>query len=418
MSSFWAPMPSPISATAIPGPARQPFRWVMLAGLWCIYACFGLVLFAMGPLVSAMIETLNLDLAQMGAILGAWPLVFIATALPAGAILDRFGVQRSLLAGAVVIVLSTILRAFAVDFWSMFLAVAVFGVGGPLISVGAPKLISAWFAPDEQGTAMGLYMTGPAIGAITSLGLTNSVVMPFFDHDWRATLLCYAAVVAVVAVAWAIAISHPASRTPELAGGSPAKHSGWRGYAQLFRPRAVKLLLLLGMGTFAFGHGTNNWLPEILRSGGMSETQAGWWAAIPGMIGLFFALLVPRYTPAERRIPILLVLYALAALACVTIATSSGGTLGAGLLLLGIARGGTWPLTVLLLMNSPGVNSANMGAAGGMYFSAAEIGGVLGPMAIGYLAQRSGSFALPLYALAGLCGVLIALSLLVRAASR
>ena len=49
---------------------------------------------------------------------------------------------------------------------TLFLAVAVFGLGGPFISIGAPKLISAWFGPRERGTAMGLYMTAPSIGTV------------------------------------------------------------------------------------------------------------------------------------------------------------------------------------------------------------------------------------------------------------
>jgi hypothetical protein len=32
---------------------------------------------------------------------------------------------------------------------------------------------------------MGLYITGMALGGITTLSITNSVMMPWMDGDWR-----------------------------------------------------------------------------------------------------------------------------------------------------------------------------------------------------------------------------------------
>ena len=39
---------------------------------------------------------------------------------------------------------------------------------------------------------------------------------------------------------------------------------------------AVRLMLIMAVGAFFFNHGLNNWLPEILRRGGMTEAQAGY----------------------------------------------------------------------------------------------------------------------------------------------
>ncbi len=108
------------------------------------------------------------------------------------ALLDRVGLRGSLALAAAIIGASGLLRALATDLPSLYLAVAVFGLGGPLVSVGAPKLISLWFAGSERGQAMGLYTTGSAAGNITALALTNSVMMPLVGGRWRAVLLAYA----------------------------------------------------------------------------------------------------------------------------------------------------------------------------------------------------------------------------------
>ena len=145
-------------------PYRNPYRWVMLGLLWLLYAAFGLVLGSIAPLVTPILADLNMSYTQMGFILGSWPLAYIAVAMVAGAIIDKWGIRQSLLVGVIIIGLSATLRYFANSFVAMLLAVALFGVGGPMISIGCPKTISVWFRGKSRGTAVGIYMTGPWTG--------------------------------------------------------------------------------------------------------------------------------------------------------------------------------------------------------------------------------------------------------------
>ena len=62
-----------------------------------------------------------------------------------------------------------------------FIGRGFFGLGGPLISVGAPKLISIWFNERERKLAMGIYITGMALGSTTVLSITNSVIMSLME---------------------------------------------------------------------------------------------------------------------------------------------------------------------------------------------------------------------------------------------
>lgn len=45
-------------------------------------------------------------------------------------------------------------------------------------------------------------------------------------------------------------------------------------------------------------------------------------------------------------------------------------------------------------------NSDNMGAAGGLFFTAAQVGGVMGPVLFGVLADATGDYHYPLWSLA------------------
>ena len=60
-------------------------------------------------------------------------------------------------------------------------------------------------------------------------------------------------------------------------------------------------------------------------------------------------------------------------------------------------------LLLLILMDSPGVETRHMGSAGGMFFCVAEIGGFTGPFMMGILVDATGTFMTGALFLAGLC---------------
>jgi cyanate permease len=395
-------------------PFRHPYRWAMLGGVWLVYYCFGLTSAAMAPLVGPIRDDLGLSHAAMGAVFGAWPLVYIASAVPCGVLLERIGARWGLGLGAATIGVSGVLRALAADRDGLYLAVAVFGLGGPLVSVGAPKVIGRWFEGKDRGLAMGVYVTGPALGGITALALTNRAMMPLCG-SWRRVLLAYALFVLASGIAWLVISSHPASLGEARTVG--ARHSQVDVFVQLVRVRAVQIVLLMSVGVFFFNHGLNNWLPEILRSRGMEATTADAWAAIPTAAGIVGALVVPRLAVPARRLGVLFGLYVCAGLATVLLHLPAGAPLAAGLLLQGIARGSMTSVSVLVLMETREVPASRFGAAGGLFFSAAEIGGVLGPLTVGALYDATGGFAASLALLTAVCAGLVALLCPLRAAT-
>ena len=390
-------------------PEEDPYRWTMLGGVWLLYFCFGVVAAAMAPLVQPITEDLGLSHAAMGGVLGAWPLVYIASAIPCGAFLDRVGARRALFLAVLIIAASGALRGLAPDHLSLFLAVGVFGLGGPLISVGAPKLITLWFAGQERGLAMGIYITGPALGGILALSFTNSVFMPLFDHDWRSVLLAYAGFVGACSLIWLAITAHGSARAVERQAAAEPRRPQLQVFAELLRLPAVQTVLLMAIGIFFFNHGLNNWLPEILRSGGMSAAAAGYWASLPTAVGIAGALVIPRLASPERRIPILFGLFLCAGAATLLIDNPAGPLLTGGLMVQGIARSSMMTIAVLVLLETRGLAAQSRGLAGGLFFSAAEIGGVLGPLTVGFLSDATGGFAAPLYMMTGVCLVLVLL---------
>ena len=107
--------------------------------------------------------------------------------------------------------------------------------------------------------------------------------------------------------------------------------------------------------------------------------------------------------------PIIFVLILCAIGASLLLHLAPGPVLGFGLALQGIARYTMMTVAILLLMDAPGVPAERAGIAAGMFFTVAEIGGVLGPFSIGVVSDASGSFDAALFLMTGVVVVLLAL---------
>ncbi len=282
----------------------------------------------------------------------------------------------------------------------------LFGLGGPIVSAGAPKVIAHWFTGPDRGFAMGVYLTGPAVGGVISLTLTHSVLLPTFDGQWRPVLLSWAFVAVAAGVLWWWIAGTPQARALEAAERSAERVPQRRMIAQLLRSPAVRLVMLMSVGVFMFNHGLNNWLPELLRHDGMSAVQAGYWASIPTIVGIIGSLSIPRLATPGRRFRILLVLSLSAMMASLLLHFQSGIPLFAGLLMQGIARSSLMTVLILTLVELPDIGPARAGTAAGLFFSAAEIGGVLGPLSLGALYDLTGGFDAGLFLLTAVTGLL------------
>ncbi len=388
-------------------PAQHPYRWAMLFGVWLIYFAFGLTISALAPMVGPITADLGLSHGAMGTVLGAWPFIYIGAAVPCGILLDRIGARRALLLAALIMAASGLCRAMAVDHLTLFLAVGIFGFGGPLISIGAPKIIAEWFEGKERGFAMGIYITGPAMGGILSLSLTNAVVLPFHGGDWRMVVTDYAAVTAAAGLIWLLIARHAEARAREAAEKAAPKRPQLEIFRELMANPVVRVILAMSVGIFFFNHGTNNWLPEILKSTGMSAVDAGYRAALPTMVGVLGSLTIPRLATPERRGAILGGLFVLAGLCTLLLQLGEGPGLILALIFQGLARGSMMTIALLFLVEARGVGSKNAGSAGGLFFSAAEVGGVSGPVAIGVIHDMTGGFTVSLWVLTGVCTLLL-----------
>lgn len=382
-------------------PKTSRYRWVMLGLVWLLYFSFGLTITTIAPLVIPIVEDLNMTYGQMGFVLGTWQLIYIFTAYPLGYLVDRFGVRKSLGVGIFLILMSLVLRGWADNFLELLITVSIFGFGGPIISIGAPKVVSLWFIGNERGLASGIYSTGPVLGAAVALATSASVVVPL-TGSWRGISPVYGSVVFLTCVMWcAFAKS---DHKESYIGITTSTSSILR---TLITTKNVQLILMLAVAAFFLNHSLNNWLPAILQEKHMTLTQAGYWAAISMIAGIGGLLLFPSFAVYGNRKITLSILFSISCICSFGLIFATDLPLYAILIIYSAVRLPIMPILTLVLMETREVGSERMGAAGGLFFAAAEIGGFGGPFLLGVLRDITGSMLPGLFMLGSMAGLLL-----------
>jgi cyanate permease len=357
------------------------------------------------------VQVIELDLsiehALMGTILGAWPIVYIASSLPCGALLDRYGTSNMLVASTLIIALAIALRGFAETYFDLLFTMVLFGLVAPIISTGAPKVISIWFTGKERGLGTGIYFTGNALGGITALALSNSFLLPMVGNNWRYIFFIYACLIILAGLIWLIISRNNLYRETEAKIKFNKKIKYRTVIKNLLKQDFIRLVLIMGLFILFFNHGLTQWLPTILVENGMNKIDAGYWSAIPALIGLISAPFINQLATPKYRLQILMGLFVCAAFATLLIYLNYPSTLFLGLILQGMCRGAMNGIAILMLIDNEDDKGNNVGAATGLYWTVGEVGGALGPATVGTIASLTGNFDAALLMMTIIAGILI-----------
>ncbi|GAA4750253.1 MFS transporter [Nocardioides endophyticus] len=370
-------------------PIEDRANWPILALAWMLYFGFAVTAASLVPIITPVRDDLGLSYTQIGVVLGTWQLVYIVAAIPAGAFIDRLGTKHSLFVGALLVAASAATRGLAVDAVSLMLAVALFGLGGPIISIGLPKLIAQWFTGRHRSTASGIYITGSLAGNITVLAATNAIVLPVVGGQWRNAMFLYGSLGLASALAWLVFGRDPSSDAPD-ASETPLGNAA--AVRRIVMMPTVWPVFLVGMSGFLASHGFRNWLPQILEDKGASPGVAGALAAFAALGGILGSIVIMRLVGVVDRATIVQGLLIVTALMLSLVPFVDGSILVGVLLVEAFSSAALMPLMLNALMDMPQIGASLMGAAGGLYFSIGEVGGFLGPSIIGVTTDLTGTY--------------------------
>jgi ACS family tartrate transporter-like MFS transporter len=176
-------------------------------------------------------------------------------------------------------------------------------------------------------------------------------------------------------------------------------------------PAILALSFVYFCGTAA-NVGLSSFLPQMIKQHGYTNLQVGFLTSLPYIVGCIGMLVIGYWSDKTKERRLFLVATMLMAAAGLYLAGAFGGSiwsiLALALAAVGILglKGPFWPM--------PAAYLSGPAMAGGIAFinSVGNLGGFVGPYAVGWIKDASGSFVGGLYALAGI-SVIAALATIV-----
>jgi ACS family D-galactonate transporter-like MFS transporter len=111
-----------------------------------------------------MIQELNLSPTVMGILLSAFFWSYSLMQIPAGWIVDRFGVKRAYAFGFVIWSVATALTGFANGLIALASLRMLLGIGQSVAFPASARAVANWFQNKERGTVTGGYLAGVRYG--------------------------------------------------------------------------------------------------------------------------------------------------------------------------------------------------------------------------------------------------------------
>ncbi len=182
----------------------------MLAAGTGAQAGFSTITFAVAVMAPDLRDLYDLSLTEIGVVLAAEWIGLTVAMLPWGFAADRYGERATLAVGLVACSGFLAAAAFAPDYRSLVVLLALAGVAGGSVQSGSGRAVMRWFGAHERGLALGVRQTAVPIG-----GFIAALVLPLLDGP-RQGFLFLAGFVLAGAVAGAVVLrSRPESELPE-----------------------------------------------------------------------------------------------------------------------------------------------------------------------------------------------------------
>ncbi|MND47761.1 L-galactonate transporter [compost metagenome] len=396
----------PAKAEGPPDPLQGRALVLGLALVLCIL--FGATLNSISVFTLPITATFGCSNEQAARLATAF-IVTMTLAMPlAGWLLDRISPRPVMTAGAVMAALGLLLAARSPDIDQLTIAMALSGIGvGTSTYVPAITLATRWIAPNRQGLAFGILLSGASIGAVIFPVLLTQIIVRL---DWRSAMEAVATLILLVCVPLLLWLA----RMPEgssAAGQRPAEQLAGHAIGHALRmPRywlwvAMQMLLTLSsLGIFIA------LVPYLVSTGYSAQDAAAFYAGIgaAALVGNFaFGVLSNRW----RATNILMIGTCLGIAGILCLLAAPDPLLGVGAIaLFSLAWGTTFnlvnQLSPLLLVEAMG--QRNFGSLLGIGNLIAGLGSAFSPEAVGYLVDTTHSYSLALL----LCAALAAAALL------
>ncbi len=381
--------------------ARRKWTIIGLLSLAAIIAYVSRSNLAVALTLPSFAHTFGLSETGRGAVNSSFFWAYAALQIPAGWVVDRYGVKWPYALGLLFWCLASAGTCLVTSLDQLILLRLLVGTGEAVSVPASARWIRMNFPERRRGLAMGLYMTGtkigPAIGAPLAVWLLT-------DHTWRTMFLILGISGLVWLIPWTWMVK---DQKPDR----PSTESVRTPASRLTFSTLVASPVIWGtvIGTFAymyFVYFCLTWMPAYLteqRHLSLAQMSLytffgfGGMAAVAALAGwLADHMIVRGGDPVTVRKWFTIVGFAIAGTELVG-AQSSSLTIALTFSIislsgLGLATANYWALTQTL------IPAFAIGRVSGIQNCAASVAGIVAPIFTGWLKQRTGSYYAPMFA--------------------
>lgn len=405
--------------TATPSPTvlrtRSRRRWMII---WLAFIGLSINYLDRSSLSVAlpfMGKDFQLSATQQGMIFAAFFWAYDFCQLAAGWYVDKVGPRKSFSLAAVWWSIFTIMTAVSQNFWSLFAARFLLGVGESPAPSTAAKVVAVWFPVRERALATSIWDSGSRVGAVIALPIITLIVA---FTSWHAVFI----IIGVAGLIWAAVWwktyrnpeEHSGANAEELAyiqeGGARSEASDnasaaglpWRS---LFKYRTI---LSMMFGFFCLNSAIYffiTFFPSYLvTERGFDLLKLGVLGAIPGICAVIVGWSAGYV--ADRAVQ------RGASVTRVRKTAIAGGLIGGSVIMFAAVVPEAWMALALLSLAyssltvaATGIwslpadvapSSRHVGSIGGLQNFASNLAGIFTPILIGVLVDQTGSFVAPL----------------------
>jgi ACS family hexuronate transporter-like MFS transporter len=384
-------------------------RWVVGALMFFAGMINYLDRSALGVAAPLIRQDLHLDPAQLGIVFSSFSFGYALFCFVGGYASDRYGPRRVMGVSMVVWSIFCGLTATAWSMVSLLVLRILFGMGEGPIGSTFNKTVRNWFPHGQQASAVSIANAGTPLGAAVSGPIVGLLALSF---GWRVAFIIIALIGIVWVLAWyALATDHPAENhrvtakeQAEYDAGQatqPAASAVRQPLGQLISRPAVLATAFAFFGYSCILFFFLTWFPTYLVSARhLSIASMSFATTIPWLVG-FVGLtaggplcdMIFRITgnPILAR-KLVLVFCLLAAAAGIALA-GLADTVVSAVALMTVSvffmylTGNTYWAIIL-----DTVEQNRVGGVSGFVHFIANCGGIVAPLATGFIVQETGSF--------------------------
>jgi ACS family D-galactonate transporter-like MFS transporter len=356
-----------------------------------------------------LVREMHLDAAQMGFLFSAFAWTYAVFNLPAGHLVDRLGSRLTYALSLFVWSSATALQGWAGSFTGLFGLRLAVGIAEAPAFPANNRVVTVWFPTRERGTATGCFVSGQYIGTGLCTPLLFWVAATW---GWRAIFMVTGFLGVAFSLIWWLVYRDPMqSRNANAAeieeiraggagmGGQIQAPFKWSDVGQLLSHRQIWAVCIGKFSVSVVIFFLLTWFPSyLIQERGLSLLKVGGYAVAPYLGAAVGVLVGGAWSDAllrrgvsqtwARKIPIVtgflltsIIFLAnfttsnLVAIAVVTCAFFFSGVSSIG-----------WAVT------SDIAPVRLVGLTGGIVNFAANLAGIMTPIAVGYIVKTTGSY--------------------------